>query len=78
MESDIDSSEQTGETVLALVPNLLLIEIAKHEDVSISAVVASARRLGVALVASPTGRKRVRPADGVRIARDLRSKLKVR
>lgn len=76
MERNIDAPRHASEDVLELVPNLLLNEIARNEDVSLSAVVSSARRLGVSLVESPTGRKRVRPADGVRIAQDLRSKLK--
>ena len=61
---------------LSLIPPIPLNEIAKNERVSGSAIENAIRRLGIAVLVTPTGRKTVSPADAVRLAADMRSRLK--
>jgi len=69
-------STKRVDPVLEMIPPTPILEIARAERVSNTAVESTIARLGIPMNVSPTGRKSVKPADTVRIVQDIRSRLK--
>lgn len=61
---------------LDLIPPTPILEIARQERVSGTAIENTIERLGIAMSVTPTGRKTVRPADTVRIVTAIRSRMR--
>ena len=59
---------------LTFLPPIPLLEIARHERVSGTAIENAIARLGIPVSVTPTGRKTIAPADAVRIAAELRDR----
>ena len=59
---------------LTLIPPIPLLEVARHERVSGDCVRGAAKRLGLPIDNSPTGRKTIAAPDVVRIVEHIRSR----
>jgi hypothetical protein len=57
---------------LALLPPVPIHTIARAERVSANGVASAARKLGIVIDTTPTGRKTVSPVEAVRIVQSLR------
>lgn len=59
-----------------LIPPIPILEIARRERVSGTAIYNAIERLGISMSVTPTGRKTVSPADTVRIVGAIRSRAR--
>lgn len=63
---------------LDLLPDVPINSIARSGDISPEGVEGSARRLGIQILRTPTGRASVTPRDAVKIISELRDRARER